>query len=327
MADLDLLMELARAALAHFNLPRDCAITLVNLSENATYRIESPDRRRWALRIHRKGYHSKAAIASELAWLMDLRAKNIAITPKPVRGRDEELIQVVAHPRLNAPRHVVLSEWEGGKEPGIGEALEAPFEILGGIAARMHLHTREWQHPAWFERHTWDFETALGDAHPHWGRWRKGMGVAGETEKLFQRTVDVIGHRLTAYGKAPERFGLVHADLRLANLLIDGAQVKVLDFDDSGFSWHMYDVAAALSFYEHEPQVPALIEAWKTGYRSVMPLPKEDEAEIPTFLMLRRLLLVAWIGSHHDTDLARSMGLAYTEGTKELCETYLSNFT
>ena len=42
--------------------------------------------------------------------------------------------------------------------------------------------------------------------------------------------------------------------------------------------------------------------------------------------MLRRLLLVAWIGSHSETELAKSMGLAYTEGSGPLCESYLSKF-
>ena len=56
------------------------------------------------------------------------------------------------------------------------------------------------------------------------------------------------------------------------------------------------------------------------------PLPDADAAEIPTFVMLRRLLLVAWIGSHADTDLARSMGVAYTEGTVGLCEDYIARF-
>jgi Ser/Thr protein kinase RdoA (MazF antagonist) len=59
----------------------------------------------------------------------------------------------------------------------------------------------------------------------------------------------------------------------------------------------------------------------------VIELPKADEAEISTFVMLRRLLLVAWIGSHSETDLAKSMGAAYTEGTTGLCETYLSKFS
>jgi Ser/Thr protein kinase RdoA (MazF antagonist) len=88
----------------------------------------------------------------------------------------------------------------------------------------------------------------------------------------------------------------------------------------------MYDAATPVSFYEHEPQVPRLIEAWVRGYRSVAPLATEDEAEIPTFVMLRRLLLVAWIGSHAETDLAQSMGVDYTAGTVGLCEGYLSKF-
>ncbi|MGH6875304.1 MAG: phosphotransferase enzyme family protein, partial [Aestuariivirgaceae bacterium] len=62
------------------------------------------------------------------------------------------------------------------------------------------------------------------------------------------------------------------------------------------------------------------------GYRRVTPLAREDEDEIPTFVMLRRLLLVAWIGSHHETELAKSMGIPYTEGTVGLCEDYLRGF-
>ncbi len=321
---LAVLLETAQTAVNHFDLPRNCAVKMINLSENATYKIEAPDGERWALRIHRDGYHSKTAIASELAWLTDLRSKSVVMTPKPVRGIDGEIIQLVSHPRMNEPRHVVLSEWEEGAEPGIGEALQQPFEVLGEVTARMHLHTQQWQRPEWFQRHTWDFETSLGDAGPHWGRWRDGMGVDGGKARLFQRTVDVIGKRLAAYGKGPERFGLIHCDLRLANLLIDGRSVKVIDFDDCGFGWHMYDAATPVSFYEHEPQVPALLEAWKAGYRKVTALLKEDEDEIPTFVMLRRLLLVAWIGSHSETDLAKSMGLNYTDGTTRLCEAYLS---
>ena len=42
--------------------------------------------------------------------------------------------------------------------------------------------------------------------------------------------------------------------------------------------------------------------------------------------MLRRLLLVAWIGSHSETELAQSMGVEYTGDTVPLCEDYLSRF-
>jgi Ser/Thr protein kinase RdoA (MazF antagonist) len=324
---LQFLAELADTAVQLYDLPQDLTVKLVNLSENATYKVEAPDDQRWALRIHRDGYHSKSSIQSELLWLMELRAKGVATTPVPVKGRDGEFIQQLAHKQLPRLRNVVLFEWETGIEPGIGADLTGPFKTLGEATARMHLHARHWQRPVWFQRFTWDFETSLGESDPHWGRWRNGIGVDGERQKLFGRTVDLIGKRLAAYGKGADRFGLVHGDLRLANLLIDRDAVKVIDFDDCGFSWYMYDAATPVSFYEHETVVPELIEAWKDGYRRVSALLHEDESEIPTFVMLRRLLLVAWIGSHHETDLAKSMGLSYTEGTTGLCEEYLKKFS
>jgi Ser/Thr protein kinase RdoA (MazF antagonist) len=324
---LGILQEIAIAATASYELPPHVSVEMINLSENATYKIEARDGRKWALRIHRDGYHSRAAIQSELAWLVDLRQTGVVLTPVPLPGKDGELIQSVGHPRLARPRHVVLSQWETGSEPGIGEDLWEPFEVLGEVTARMHVHARQWKRPPRFTRHTWDFETSLGDEHPHWGRWRDGTGIDGAKAKLFARTVDLIGARLAAFGKGADRFGLIHGDLRLANLLIDGRTVKVIDFDDCGFGWYMYDAATPISFYEHEPQAGDLIEAWIKGYRRVLDLPKADADEIPTFVMLRRLLLVAWIGSHAETELATSMGVAYTEGTVGLCEDYLRKFS
>ena len=187
------------------------------------------------------------------------------------------------------------------------------------------MHVRGWQRPAGFERLTWDFDTSLG-TRPHWGSWRDGMGLTPEIEALFERTIALIGRRLEAFGKGDERFGLIHCDMRLANLLIDGSVTKVIDFDDCGFGWLLYDCATTVSFFEHKPEVPELLAAWVRGYRKIIALPDEDEAEIWSFVMLRRLLLVAWIGSHSETELAQSMGVDYTRGTVPLCEKYLADF-
>jgi Ser/Thr protein kinase RdoA (MazF antagonist) len=319
--------EMAHAALRLYPLGGAPRARLVNLSENATYCVDgAADGRSYALRIHRDGYHSREAVASELAWVVALRRSGVVVTPNPIKGDDGEHIQLMTHATMTRPRNMVLFDWEQGVEPGIDDDLIGPFETLGAVTARMHEHARGWKRPADFTRLTWDFETTLGDAHPHWGRWRDGMGMDKGSEGLFERTVQAIGRRLARYGKGPERFGLIHCDLRLANLLMDGDSVKVIDFDDCGFGWYMYDAATPVSFYEHDPQVPALVDAWVRGYRRIAPLSAADEAEIPTFVMLRRLLLVAWIGSHSETELARSMGTAYTAGTVGLCEEYLRRF-
>ncbi|MCR4281523.1 MAG: phosphotransferase [Bauldia sp.] len=320
------LLELAQSALANYGLTDSAPPVLINMSENATYRIDDPGTgRRFAMRVHRDGYHSRNAVASELAWLQALRADGVVITPIPLPGRNGELIQVVPHPAMPRPRNVVLFAWESGVEPSEKDHLFDKFELLGEVTARMHLHSLAWPRPARFERLTWDFRTSLGNA-PHWGSWRNGMGLDPEKTTLFTRTVGLIEKRLERFGKAPDRFGLIHSDMRLANLLVDGDVVKVLDFDDSGFSWHLYDAATAVSFFEHEPHVPELMSAWLAGYRRVRDLPAEDEAEIPTFVMLRRMILVAWIGSHSETDLAQSMGVAYTATTVGLCDRYLLRF-
>jgi Ser/Thr protein kinase RdoA (MazF antagonist) len=319
------LQALAEHAVKRFELAAGVTVKLINVSENATYRVDDlASGRKWALRVHREGYHSHTAIASELAWLTALKSDGAALTPSPIRGLDGEYIQTVSAQGLPNPRNVVLFCWENGAEPAENDV--AGFEMLGETAARMHAHVRGWRRPEWFERHTWDFETSLG-ATPHWGRWRDGMGMMPEIEKVFADTVSLIGRRLAKFGKGADRFGLIHGDMRLANLLMDNDNVKVIDFDDCGFSWYLYDCATTVSFFEHKPEVPELLAAWARGYRRRGVLSPEDEAEIETFVMLRRLLLVAWIGSHSETELAQSMGVDYTRGTVALCERYLSRFS
>jgi Ser/Thr protein kinase RdoA (MazF antagonist) len=308
-----------------YDLPLDATVQLVSHSENETYKVEAPSGRRWALRVQRAGYQSTQALASEIAWLVALRNDGVVATPIPIAGRNGEWVQLAQLPGAPAVRNVVLFAWEDGHEPTIAMDLRQCFKTLGVITAKMHAHSAAWQRPEGFERFTWDFEAALGES-ARWGRWRDGLGMDPTRLDLFGRTVDLIRGRLVAYGRGPDRFGLAHCDLRLANLLVHEDEVKVIDFDDCGFSWYMYDGATLMSFYEHLPGAAGLIEHWLEGYRTVRTVSREEEEEIPTFVMLRRLLLVAWVGSHVETDLARSLGVGYTDQTVGLCSAYLRRF-
>jgi Ser/Thr protein kinase RdoA (MazF antagonist) len=309
-------VELARA----FDLGSNFTARLINVSENETFKIESVDGRKFALRLNRPGYHTAAEFASEMAWLESLHAQKIITAARPLRGYDGNYLQKLG------VREGVLFQWLEGSEPLISDNLFSLAHELGAIAAKLHDHVEHWQRPAGFTRLRWDFAAALGEDAPRWGHWRKGLGVAPNMLPLFQQTVDLIKTRLERFGESSQRFGLIHGDLRLSNLLVDGAQVKVIDFDDSGFGWFMYDAATMVSFHEHEVHVPDLIAQWVKGYRTVRALPAEDENEIGTFMMFRRLLLLAWLGTHAEIDLARTLKPTFADQTTILCERYLQKF-
>jgi Ser/Thr protein kinase RdoA (MazF antagonist) len=312
-------IQLVQHALSLYDLPRNVTVALICLSENETWKVEAPAGSKWALRLQRPGYQSRNSLASEIAWLLALQRDGVVATPVPVAGLNGEWIQVVGQ------RNLVLFEWENGSQPVIEMDLRQCFKTLGAVTAQLHKNSRKWQRPDSFERFTWDFEATLGET-PRWGRWRDGLGMNAARVDLFGETAKLVRERLVRYGMGPGRFGLAHCDLRLSNLLLDQSALKVIDFDDCGFGWYMYDAAASLSFYEHLPQVPSLVHHWLEGYRTVSAIGKDEEEEIPTFVMLRRLLLVAWVGSHSETELAQSLGVSYTRQTDALCSDYLRRF-
>lgn len=316
--------DYARAALHHYGIHPDADVTLLNVSENGTFRVDDPVQGRSVLRVHRTGYHTRAAIESELDWIAALRQGAVIDTPAYLPALDGQRV-IAACRDDGTQRFVVRFSWVDGAEP-TEDRLAQDFAELGAIASRLHRHARSWTRPAGFTRFTWDFSTSLGDAG-HWGRWQDGLGVGAEEVAILGRCAALIRERLAAYGTGPERFGLVHADMRLANLLVEGSAVSVIDFDDCGLSWFMYDLGSSLSFIEHEPYVPELIDAWVRGYRSLADLSAEEEAELPTFVMLRRMLLVAWIGSHSETETAQEMGPEYAVTSCRLAEDYLSRMS
>ncbi|WP_135448332.1 phosphotransferase enzyme family protein [Tabrizicola caldifontis] len=305
--------DLIARALPLYGVSPDTPLTLLNRSENETWAAGD-----LVLRLHRAGYHTKAEIASELAWLGALQDLPGLNAVRPVPGRQGLVSEIDG-------RLLVAFARLPGQELQPGDDLSRWFAPLGEITARLHLHARAWTPPPGFTRKRWDVETILGP-RPHWGHWRQAQGLDGPGEALLARATDALATRLAAYGTGPERFGLIHADLRLANLMVAGESLTAIDFDDCGFGWWAYDLAAALSFIETDPRLPDLIARWLEGYARVSPLGREDRAMIPSLIFLRRVLLTAWLATRADSDTAQGFGGPdYTAGTLELAEGYLTN--
>jgi Ser/Thr protein kinase RdoA (MazF antagonist) len=294
-----------RATLAKWGLPETAPVSLLTISENATYVVEDDGRgSRLVLRVHRPNYHTEAEILSELAWIAALRQDGVVETPRPVPAEDGTLL--CSFPDGDTRRYVVAFEHMSGKEPDPSDDLVKWYGRLGEINARLHGHSRNWKRPPGFVRKVWTFDTIIGK-HNYWGDWREGLGLTKEGRAVLERTATRLEEQTRGYGAGPDHFGLIHFDLRLANLLVEGNRLGVIDFDDCGMSWFPYDFASAVSFIEHEPYLGDLMAAWVEGYRKVSPLAKEDG-----------------VASHSETPTAQSMGEPYTQGTIELADSFLS---
>ncbi|BBZ77673.1 putative aminoglycoside phosphotransferase [Mycolicibacterium anyangense] len=315
----------ARAALPAYGRAADTALRLLSLSENATYLVADDDP--IVLRVHRPGYHSLDAIRSELAWMKALRTDTAVTTPELVVARDGA--DVVVAEAEGSTLHVDAVTFVPGCTAE-DDPDAVGFDELGRITAVMHEHSRRWPTPSGFTRFRWDLDTILGpDAR--WGNWRLAPGLTDADRSWIQRASDDITAKLTEFGSAPDRFGLVHADLRLANLMVDPtdltAGITVIDFDDCGWSWYLADLGAAVSFIEDTPAGERIIADWLTGYFDVGTIAPNHLELIPTFVMMRRINLTAWIASHHDADAAIGLGERFAPDTARLAQRYLEDRT
>ena len=318
------LERLANSALSLWDLPEGASARLINVSENATYLVEAPEGHKSILRVHRENYHTRRAIECELAWLDALRSEQIVATPGYYTAKDGSPIQQFGAEDLSDPRFLVLFHYVEGAAPDESGDMSAGYEELGSIAAKCHLHAIGWDKPAPFERLTWDIDAVFGES-PTWGDWRDAPEVTDEVRLVLEKVETTIRTRLTSYGKAPDRYNLIHADMRLANLLVDENGTRLIDFDDCGHGWFMYDFAAAISFIEDDPRIPFFKAAWLRGYQSVRPLSNADLAEVDTFVMLRRMALLAWIGSHIEAPEPQQLAPGFAATTARLGHAWMES--
>lgn len=313
--------SLASHALERWRLA-DATLTLLHHRENAVFRVDAPSGERFVLRVHRPGYQSLASVRSELLWTDALREDGID-SPAAVAPSDGERVQEVAHPAVAGARLCVLFRWVDGAPLTGGDTLAA-FELLGTLNAKLHRHVERWTPPHGFVRQRWDLDGMLGD-NALWGRFGDLAGLAQSERALLGRTADVVKQELTAYGTGADRFGLIHADLMPDNVLVDAGVPRLIDFDDCGFGWFLYDLATLLMLHDGLPHHDAAREAWLRGYRDVRPLADAHLDRLPALSIARRLVVLGWLHTRRETDTARAITAPVIARTCRRAEAFLGS--
>ena len=315
-------------ALRHWNI-EDADLRLIKYRENAVFEVSKDDFRA-ALRLHRHGYHSDDALHSELQWMKALSDSGIRV-PNVIPTAAGAAFAHTDDDGLPGVMQVDLFEWIDGEqlgsiEEGVGDADEAvrTFSAIGELAAMVHNQSVSWDLPDGFTRHAWDADGLAGET-PVWGRFWEVEAASDAQRATLSRARDRIHADLSALPKSPGKYSVIHADFVAENILVDDDGVRLIDFDDAGFGWHLFELVTALIFLRGEDYFDAAESALIEGYRNHRPLTDEDLQLLPLFYLARSTTYVGWVHTKSETDTAKELTPMLIEMACELAEDYLAD--
>jgi Ser/Thr protein kinase RdoA (MazF antagonist) len=281
---------------------------------NTLFRVHAPDltpartdrdlfqENHYLLRIHQPGYQAPDAIELELAWLNAMRQEADLPVSEPVPTLDGKLLTRVSIPGIPGARDCSLLRWMKGRyvTKGIG-----PHHYLaqGRLMAQMHNFATRWHPPSRLTKRHWDWNGFFVDV--------EGTELtASEIWPLVPRHYHAPFHVVTRqakqvmnrWGRGPDVYGLIHADLGLdANLLFWRGEARAIDFDDSGFGYWIYDLAIALEHCRDDATYPEARDALLDGYAEFRALPQEQLDHLELFLAIWDVYLCLWaaVGVHY----------------------------
>ncbi len=211
------------------------------------------------------------------------------------------------------------------------------YRELGRIAATLHNHSDHWIVPDYYSRMEWDWDGTFGKPWNNFygSHYMDTTCVSKKDVATIDECVQLMKKRLDAYGKGKDRYGMIHSDLRMANLLQDNEKITVLDFDDCGRGWYMYDIGGIVALMAHRSDISEVIKEVISGYESTRPISKADKDEIQTFIMLRRIGMLESInfrignvatGAGDEIKLTPEVLVYYAKGTAVLAREYIAQY-
>ena len=273
--------QVALGALGAYDLPVR-SMRLVAHDYNTTFRVDTEDGRRFALRVNVNSVKGQAELDAELAWLDALRRETDLPVPAPHPTADGALRTSGWCEILGRELPVVAMTWLPGRNLGTGDV--ASVHALGGAMALLHEHAVDWSLPTGTSLPSHsdvlvDMPNRLADHHP--GLDDAGRSVLADVHRVAQCVYDEVIVEGPVHA--------LHADLHGDNAKWCRRQVAVFDFDDAAIGAPAQDIGVAVYYLRSRPELEA---AFLGGYDSVRPLPALPPERYESLIAARNLALI-----------------------------------
>jgi Ser/Thr protein kinase RdoA (MazF antagonist) len=321
---------IAHDALAHYGIDPASSLDFIKYRENHVYRVTTPTGESYALRIHRPNYRSDREIVSELNYLRELGDRGFRV-PSIVPSLDGSLLTVLGSGD-DAPR-VSVQHWLHDTQPmgdvtlafdGSEQHASSAFQQLGRIAAEMHVNAEQLGHPDWFERSPWDLDGLVGEK-PLWGDPTALSTLTDAERDTLTATIAKVRAALSVLPVDAHHFGIVHADLTPENILLHASGPIVIDFDDFGEGWYLFDLATVLFFFTHQESYEQHRAALFEGYLSVRELSALELSAWDAMLLARAFTYLGWASDREGDEAAAFISSELVPWVITCCTAYLAD--
>lgn len=277
--------------LGQYGVPAGTATRVLSDGNNLIYAVGRDPAR--VLRVHRPGFRSVTHTCSELIFLQHLadRLPDIGF-PQPVPARSGALVVTTDDGTL----HADLQTWVDGQRATADDLDDDAARLLGHTLGRLHEAAAEFRPPADFELPHWDgnglFRAESSPFRPLLSRAEiftdDDLRDFAEIEQRARTAFDELGRDSSTYG-------IIHADYILGNVHLtrrdDGWHSTVIDFDDCGHGYFLYDLGPVLgNLIEQPARRRSLID----GYRRIRPFPPDWERHLPLMMAVRHASVCYW---------------------------------
>ena len=261
-------------------------------SENTVVKVRAADGTLYALRIRKLLGTYQEQIQSELIVLRDLRHGTGLDIPAPVATRTGDLYCLLPH---GSDVYMgVLFSWVPGVHMGGADITPVQMSQMACAVARLHMFSRMYTPPPGFLRPTYDSTWFLGATS-----WRASADFVKlldpEAAACLHRASDAVGAFLQAYPKNADTFGLIHYDLHAGNFLFTKDAANLIDFDECGWGYYLFDLAHILFEFVDHPDFESFKRIAVENYLAEAgPGSLHDDAMIP-FLALQAVAYANWM--------------------------------
>jgi Ser/Thr protein kinase RdoA (MazF antagonist) len=207
----------------------------------------------------------------------------------PVATMDGRFV-VVATPTTAPPICCTVQAWVEG-EPPHGDFSAAQARQLGTVLAKLHVYSRHYDLSAHPAAHYQDGAALLESALTLRAALPETILTADgyATVMAAQRRIAAL---MAELGTAASVWGPVHGDLHYDNVLLNGDEIRPIDFGGLRVAHYLYDLGVTL--YHIHYQGAEIRRALLEGYQQLSPLPDAYPHLLEAFVTYAALDNLAW---------------------------------